>query len=72
MNVFARFDEIHSRTLQDTCIKEICTYKSHSELQREKKLYRIGSYSFIMNICVVYMNVFARFDENSIHEASRY
>ena len=27
MNVFARFDEIHSRTLQD--IKEICTYKSH-------------------------------------------
>ena len=29
MNVFERFDEIHSRTLRDTCIKEICTYKSH-------------------------------------------
>ena len=27
MNVFARFDEIHSMTLQD--IKEICTHKRH-------------------------------------------
>ena len=27
MNVFARFDEIHSKTLQD--IKQICTYQSH-------------------------------------------
>ena len=27
MNVFSRFDEIHSMTLQD--VKEICTYKSH-------------------------------------------
>ena len=29
MNVFARFDEIHSMTLQNTWIKIICTYKSH-------------------------------------------
>ena len=33
MNVFARFDEIHSMTLQD--IKVICTYKSYLGLQRE-------------------------------------
>ena len=62
MNVFARFDEIHSRTLHN--IKEICTYKSHSELQREITLIELAPrpYSFIINICVVYMNVFARLD----------
>ena len=62
MNVFARFDEIHSRTLQD--IKEICTYKSHYELQREITLIELAPspYSFILNICFVYMNVFAQFD----------
>ena len=66
MNVFARFDEINSRTLQDTCIKEICTYKSHIELQREKNLIELAPspYSFIMDMCVIYMNVFARFDAN--------
>ena len=63
MNVFARFDDIHSMTLQD--IKEICTYKSHKELQREITLkeFAPSPYSFIINIYLVFMNVFARFDE---------
>ena len=62
LNVFARFDEIHSMTLQD--IKEICTYKSHQDLQREITLIKLAPspYSFIINICLVYINVFARFD----------
>ena len=60
-NVFARLDEIHSMTLQD--IKEICTYKSHLELQREITLKELAPSpdSFIINISVVSMNVFARF-----------
>ena len=63
MNVFARFDEIHSMTLQD--IKEICTYKRHYELQREVTLIELAPspYSFNTNICQINMNVFARFDE---------
>ena len=50
MNMFARFDEIHSMTLQD--IKEICTNKSHQELQREITLKELAPspYSFIINI----------------------
>ena len=63
MNVFARFDAIPSMTLQD--IKEICTYKSHLELQREITPIVLAPcpYFFISSICLVHMNVFAKFDE---------
>ena len=40
--------------------------KSHLELQREITLIELGSgpYPFVQSICLVYMNMFARFDEN--------
>ena len=40
--------------------------KSHLELQREITLIELAPspYLFIINICLAYMNMFARFDEN--------
>ena len=40
--------------------------KSHLELQREITLIELAPspYFFILNICLAYMNMFARFDEN--------
>ena len=40
--------------------------KSHLELQREITLieWAPSPYLFVLNICLAYMNMFARFDEN--------
>ena len=40
--------------------------KSHLELQREITLIELAprSYFFVLSICLVYMNMFAMFDEN--------
>ena len=40
--------------------------KSHLELQREITLIELAPspYIFVQSICLVYMNMFARFDEN--------
>ena len=41
--------------------------KSHLELQREKTLIELAynsTYFFVSSICLAYMNMFARFDEN--------
>ena len=54
--------------------------KSHLELQREKTLIELAPshYFFVLNICLAYMNMFARFDENpamnlqDIKETKRY
>ena len=45
----------------------IKTYiKSHLKLQREITLIELAPspYFFVLNICLAYMNMFARFDEN--------
>ena len=41
--------------------------KSHLELQREITLIELAPspYFFVLSICLAYMNMFARFDENS-------
>ena len=54
--------------------------KSHLELQREITLIELAPspYIFVLSICLVYMNMFARFDENpamtfqDIKETKRY
>ena len=54
--------------------------KSHLELQREITLIELApsSYFFVLSICLAYMNMFARFDENlemtlqDIKETKRY
>ena len=54
--------------------------KSHLELQREITLIELAPspYFFVLSICLVYMNMFARFDENpamtfqDIKETKRY
>ena len=54
--------------------------KSHSELQREITLIELAPrpYFFVLSICLAYMNMFARFDENPamtlrvIKETKRY
>ena len=40
--------------------------KSHLELQREITLIELAPspYFFVLSICLAYMNMFARFDEN--------
>ena len=38
--------------------------KSHLELQREITLIELAPYFFVSSICLAYMNMFARFDEN--------
>ena len=63
MNVFVRFDAIPSMTLQD--INELCTYKSHKELQREITpiVLAPSPLIFISIIFLVHMYVFAKFDK---------
>ena len=54
--------------------------KSHLELQREITLIELASspYFFVLSICLAYINMFARFDENpamtlqDIKETKRY
>ena len=54
--------------------------KSHLELQREITLIELApsAYFFVLSICLAYMNMFARFDENpavnlqDIKETKRY
>ena len=54
--------------------------KSHLELQREITLIELAPspYFFVVSICLAYMNMFARFDENpamalqDIKETKRY
>ena len=54
--------------------------KSHLELQREITLIELAPspYFFVLSICLAYMNMFARFDENpamtlqDIKETKRY
>ena len=42
--------------------------KSHLELQREITLIELAPspYFFVLSICLAYMNMFARFDENPV------
>ena len=63
--MFARFDEIPSMAIR---YQGNCLYKSHKELQRERThiVSAPSSKFFISNICLVHMNVFAKFDE--IHQ----
>ena len=62
--MFARFDENPAKTLQD--IKKTICYGRHLELQREITLIELAPspYFFVLSICLAYMNMFARFDEN--------
>ena len=54
--------------------------KTHLELQREITLLELAPspYFFVLSICLAYMNMFARFDENpamtlqDINETKRY
>ena len=69
MNVFAKFDEIPSMTLQD--IKDSSTVNANTKaiLKNYKGKYQAliilapSTYFFIISICLVDMNVYARFDE---------
>ena len=73
--MFARFDENPAMTLR--VIKETKRYgrtdgrtdgqrENHLELQREITLIKLAPspYFFVSSICLAYMNMFARFDEN--------
>ena len=61
-------------------IKPYIYIKSHLELQREITLIELAPspYFFVLSICLAYMNMFARFDENpamtlqDIKETKRY
>ena len=48
------------------CISIKPYIKSHLELQREITLIELAPspYFFVLSICLAYMNMFARFDEN--------
>ena len=75
MNMYARFDENPAMTLQD--IKETKRYgRTHG---RTDALELAPSpYFFVLSICLAYMNMYARFDENpamtlqDIKETKRY
>ena len=62
------------------CISIKPYIKSHLELQREITLIELAPspYFFVLSICLAYMNMFARFDENpamtlqDIKETKRY
>ena len=64
--MFVRFEAIPSMTLQD--IKELCTYKSHKELQREITLIVLAPSPliFISIIFLVHMYVFAKLDKKIV------
>ena len=78
MNMFARFDENPAMAYHRISIKPYI--KSHLELQREITRIELGPspYFFVESICLAYMNMFARFDENPamtlrvIKETKRY
>ena len=78
MNMFARFDENPAMAYNSISIKHYI--KSHLELQREITLIELAPspYFFVSSICLAYMNMFARFDENPamtlwvIKETKRY
>ena len=87
MNMFARFDENPAMTLQliGPCMAHDSLgikphTKRHLELQREITLIELAPspYCFVKSICLAYMNMFARFDENpamtlqDIKETKRY
>ena len=61
MCVFARY-----ATLVPRLISTKHYIKSHLELQREITLIELAPspYFFVSSICLAYMNMFARFDEN--------
>ena len=67
MNVFAKFDEIPPMTLQD--IKETSTVNANTKaIKNYKGKYQAliilapSTFFFIISICLVDMNVYARFD----------
>ena len=62
--MFARFDENPAMPYNRISIKPYI--KSHLELPREitQKELAPSPYFFILSICLAYMNMFARFDEN--------
>ena len=76
--MFARFDENQCMAYNSISIKHYI--KSHLELQREITLIELAPspYFFVLSICLAYMNMFARFDENPamtlrvIQETKRY
>ena len=76
--MFARFDENQCMAFNSISIKHYI--KSHLELQREITLIELAPspYFFVLSICLAYMNMFARFDENPamtlrvIKETKRY
>ena len=78
MYMFARFDENQCMAYNSMSIKHYI--KSHLELQREITLIELAPspYFFVLSICLAYMNMFARFDENPamtlrvIKETKRY
>ena len=62
--MFARFDENPAMAYNRISIKPYI--KSHLELQREITQIELAPspYFFVSSICLAYMNMFARFDEN--------
>ena len=76
--MFARFDENPAMAYNRISIKPYI--KSHLELQREITQIELAPspYFFVYSICLAYMNMFARFDENQamtlqvIKETKRY
>ena len=76
--MFARFDENPAMAYNRISIKPYI--KSHLELQREITQIELAPspYFFVQSICLAYMNMFARFDENPamtlhvIKETKRY
>ena len=76
--MFARFDENPAKAYNRISIKPYI--KSHLELQREITQIELAPspYFFVLSICLAYMNMFARFDENPamtlrvIKETKRY
>ena len=64
MNMFARFDESPYMAYNSISTKHYI--KNHLELQKEITLIELAPspYFFVSSICLAYMNMFARFDEN--------
>ena len=64
--MFARFDENPAMAYNRISIKPYI--KSHLELQREITQIELAPspYCFVESICLAYMNMFARFDENPV------
>ena len=80
MNMFARFDENPAMTkiLRKQNVTDGCTQAWTDNVKTAYRELTPSPYFFVLSICLAYMNMFARFDENpaktlqDIKETKRY